>query len=310
MTARLRLIYQKVLGAMPSALSSLVRRCVAAGLGRSKPEALSSDAAAPDEAAPKSSDGTDPFDYVAAETVKLIFKDLTARPHQLLEVRRVREVLARERAHYLLSHGLVKFVASKTEAVAPFALQRNFEAAQTASDLDRPSIMTRAASAIDRVRQEAADMDVLSIGPRSEIEIFALLAAGFSKSRIRAVDLFSYSPFVQLGDMHALPFADNAFDIVFIGWVLTYSRDHQRATREIIRVCRDKAIVVVAGDYCDDTIDDPAFKGQRQYLRSCDQILSLFSGHVRRIYFRHDPDPPKVWTVMTVFEMEKCSLVT
>lgn len=310
MTATLRLIYQSVLGGMPPALSALVRRCVAAGFGRSKFRAPPSDAVVTDGAPPKSTDGTDPFDYVAPETVKLIFKDLTARPHQLLEVRAVREVLARERAHYLLSHGLVKFVASKTEAVAPFAVQRNFEVAQMASDLDRPSIMTRVASAIDRVRQEAADMDALSIGPRSEIEIFALLAAGFSKSRIRAVDLFSYSPFVQLGDMHALPFADNAFDIVFIGWVLTYSRDHQRAAREIIRVCRDKAIVVVAGDYCDETIDDPAFKGQRMYLRSCDQILSLFSGNVRRIYFRHDPEPPKVWMVMTVFEMEKCAPAT
>jgi len=250
-------------------------------------------------------DGTDPFDFVAPETVKQIFDDLAAHPHDLLQIRGVRQVLARERAKHFMARGQIKSLENTGDEVASFALQHNIDAAKSAPDLDRPSLLAHAACAIDRVRLDAADMDVLSIGPRSEIEIFALLAAGFSKAKIRAVDLFSYSPLVELGDMHALPFPDNSFDILFIGWVLTYSRNHQLAAREILRVCRDKAIVVLAGDYCDDNIDNPAFKNKRMYVKSCDQLLSLFQGHVGRVYFRHEPDPPKVWMVMTVFEAVK-----
>jgi SAM-dependent methyltransferase len=252
-----------------------------------------------------SPDGTDPYDFITPETLTRIFDDLAAHPEQLLQVRGVRQILARERARYFMSHGHIRSLEKSSEAVAGFALQRNMDAAKTAPDLDRPILMANAAAAIDRVRQDAAEMDALSIGPRSEIEIFGLLAAGFSKARIRAVDLFSYSPLVGLGDMHALPFPDNSFDIVFVGWVLTYSRDHRLVASEILRVCRDRAIVVLAGDYCDAAIDDPAFRNKRMYVTSCDQLLSLFEGHVRRVYFRHESEPPKVWMVMTVFDIAK-----
>ena len=66
--------------------------------------------------------------------------------------------------------------------------------------LDRPMLMANVVSSLARVQQRIDKLDVLSIGPRSEIEIFGLIGAGFSPDRIRAVDLFSYSPFVEIGD--------------------------------------------------------------------------------------------------------------
>jgi SAM-dependent methyltransferase len=146
---------------------------------------------------------------------------------------------------------------------------------------------------------------VLSIGPRSEIEIFTLMSAGFSRDRIRALDLFSYSPYVETGDMHAMPYPDCSFDIVFLGWVLSYSRDQAQAAREILRVCRDRAIVVLAGDYSDEHRENRTFNNENTHMKSCDQLLALFSGHVGNVYFRHDPDPPHVFMVMTVFEVRK-----
>jgi SAM-dependent methyltransferase len=327
MMITLRSIRQGVLATLPSPLSALVQRGTSALLTPFKPRSIApappiSEAITPSIAPPQTisdeitqstpsktepsmPDGTDPFDFVSSEAMTQIFHNLSAYPHQLLQVSEVRQVLARERAKHFMEHGDIKRLENSSDAVASFTLQRNIDAAKTAADFDRPSLMAHAASALERVRQDAAHMDVLSIGPRSEIEIFALLAAGFSKAKIRAVDLFSYSPLVGLGDMHALPFPDNSFDIVFIGWVMTYSRDHLLVAREILRVCRDKAIVVLAGDYCDDSIDDPAFRNKRMYMKSCDQLLSLFEGYVGRVYFRHEPDPPKVWMVMTVFEVAK-----
>jgi len=254
---------------------------------------------------PEVIDGLDPFHFVARETVSSILNSLAERPLELLQIQRVREIVAKERAQHLLSQDDVRNVDNMSAAIAPFTVTRNLDAARSAPGLDRPSIMTSAATAIERVRRDAPKLDVLSIGPRSEIEIFALLAAGFSQNKIRAIDLFSYSPLVQLGDMHAIPFPDNSFDIVFVGWVMTYSRDHQLVAREIARVARDKAIIVLAGDYCDETIDHPDFAGKRQYMSSCDQLLSLFPENIGRVYFRHDASPPDVWMVMTVFELKK-----
>ena len=45
---------------------------------------------------------------------------------------------------------------------------------------DRPMLMTNVVASLGRVQQNIGALDVLSIGPRSEIEIFGLIGAGFS----------------------------------------------------------------------------------------------------------------------------------
>jgi hypothetical protein len=97
----LRLMYRHVLDVMPSSLSSLVRRCVSASnsLFRSR----STVPIAPNYSVAGVPEGTNPFDFVNPETLKLIFDNLTANPEQLLQIGRVREIIARERAEHLLS---------------------------------------------------------------------------------------------------------------------------------------------------------------------------------------------------------------
>jgi hypothetical protein len=250
-------------------------------------------------------DPTDPFSFVSESALLELEEGLKHHRNELLQVRWVRQVLARERAKHLLAHGELRQVEQAGQYVAFNTIDYNIEGARTAADLDRPMIMTNVVSAIDRVRQKIEKIEVLSVGPRSEIEIFGMMAAGFSKDRIKAVDLFSYSPYVDVGDMHALPYPDNGFDVVMLGWVLSYSRNQSRVVEEVLRVCRDRAIVVLAGDYSDETRDLPMFRNEVTFMQSCDQLLALFSGHVGRIYFRHDPEPPNVWMVMTAFEVRK-----
>ncbi len=36
---------------------------------------------------------------------------------------------------------------------------------------------------------------------------------------IRGLDLFSCSPRIDVGDMHDMRYADNSFDVIFLGWV-------------------------------------------------------------------------------------------
>jgi hypothetical protein len=69
--------------------------------------------------------------------------------------------------------------------------------------------------------------------------------------------------------------------------------------------CRDRAIIVIAGDYSDDTRDRSTFDNDTTHMQSTGQILDLFSGHVGKVYFRHEPELPDYKMVMTVFELNK-----
>ena len=132
-----------------------------------------------------------------------------------------------------------------------------------------------------------------------------MIAAGFHPDRIKAVDLFSYSPYVEVGDMHALPCVANSFDVIFLGWVLSYSKDRLLNAKEIIRVGRDRAVIVIAGDYSDDARDRRTFRNECTHMQSCDQLLALFGDQVGKVYFDHDPELQDVAMVMTVFELTK-----
>jgi len=180
-----------------------------------------------------------PFDGLSWRGEREMRRLLRRRPWVLFEISGVRQILARERLAAFLSTQRVARLAQNPERAAHAALEYNLEALMTSSDLDRPLSLIRPITSIGRVARDAATLKVLSIGPRSEIEMFALLASGFAPENITGLDLFSYSPFVDVGDMHALPYADNSFDIVLLGWVLAYSTDTAAAAREVYRVARD-----------------------------------------------------------------------
>lgn len=251
-------------------------------------------------------DPKDPFCYVSDEALRYLdecFRGYHRR--ELLQIRLVRQVIARERMKQLVSQDAIRRYGGDVAAVATNTIDYNIDGAISAADLDRPSVMFDVVRAIGRVNSNIDKLDVLSIGPRSEIEIFGMMAAGFHPDRIKAVDLFSYSPYVEIGDMHRLPFPDRSFDIIFLGWVLSYSRDQPAVVRELMRVGRDRTIIVLAGDYSDDSRDRPTFENDTTHMQNCDQLLALFGNHVGKVYFRHDPELPEVAMVMTVFEIKK-----
>ena len=94
---------------------------------------------------------------------------------------------------------------------------------------------------------------ILSIGPRTEGEIFNIISKGFLKKNITSIDLQTYSPLIQLGDMHEMNFDSNTFDLVLCGWVMTYSYNRQKAINEIIRVCKNDAIVCIGSSFHKET---------------------------------------------------------
>jgi hypothetical protein len=247
-----------------------------------------------------------PFDGISWRGERELWRDLRRNPWQLLDVPRVREILARERLATYLKNHTVRALKGDPEKAAHDALAYNLEAlTQGASGLDRPITLFRPLMSIGRVAREVASMKVLAIGPRSEIEIFSLLACGFREYNISAVDLFSYSPFVDVGDMHALPYPENSFDVVTLAWVLPYSRDLATVGKEVSRVARNGAIIAVATDYNDATTVNPRFAGTSSHIQTCQQIFDMFPGQARTVYFQHEPDERRDQLVMTIFALQR-----
>ena len=94
-------------------------------------------------------------------------------------------------------------------------------------------------------KSDYKNLKILSIGPRSEGEIFLLYANGFKLQNISAVDLFSYSPLITLGDMHSLKYKENTFDIVLMGWCLAYSNNKKKVLLEVNRVLKKTSSVII-----------------------------------------------------------------
>ena len=166
---------------------------------------------------------------------------------------------------------------------------RNFE--NYSHTLERPQVLIDVLTSIYYIYQNRTSLKVLCVGPRTEAEFLMLLAEDFSPDNIRGLDLISYSDYVDVGDMHHMPYDDNSFDIVFLGWVLTYSKDLQRVADECVRVAKPGGYIAVGveslaardntelyGVTMDDVIT----------IRSTDEILELFKNHIHAVPFRHD----------------------
>lgn len=92
-------------------------------------------------------------------------------------------------------------------------------------------------------------LKVLSVGPRTESEIFCLIGNGFRKENICSIDLQSYSSLIDTGDIHAINFNDNTFDVIICGWTIAYSFNKVLAASELIRVAKDDSIISISGTY-------------------------------------------------------------
>jgi SAM-dependent methyltransferase len=142
--------------------------------------------------------------------------------------------------------------------------------------LRRTNILLRTLSSIETLAPESA---ILVIGPRTEDDLLHLSAYGFSN--VRGFDLISYSPLIDVGDMHQLPYADSSFDAVLYGWVLAYSDDPERAAREGIRVVKNGGIIGIGAEHYPSNPPDTPFD-------TAEKHLDLFRGHVKQVFFIHD----------------------
>jgi SAM-dependent methyltransferase len=176
--------------------------------------------------------------------------------------------------------------------------------------VNRSHLLVRPLSVIEAL---PVDARVLSIGPRTEGELFNLAAHGFMWQHIIGLDLISYSPRVELGDMHATRHPDGSFDSVILGWVLAYSEDPAMAAREVLRITRDGGVVAVGVEYSPQSQDDVIravgyLPGALHRIASCDEILACFGDAVDHVYYRHTVAPLQrgaVGALCVIFSVRK-----
>lgn len=157
---------------------------------------------------------------------------------------------------------------------------------------ERLQHIIRPLMAIEDVNHRLPELKTLSIGPRSESELLLIAGYGFTWSNIRGLDLFSYCPRIDVGDMHNMPYEDNAFDVVFLGWVLTYSENPERALKEIVRVIKPGGYIAFGNGY-DSTLKNGEvqaeyYVGARYRENSLDDLLEPIKENIDTMFFRHD----------------------
>lgn len=122
-------------------------------------------------------------------------------------------------------------------------------------------------SAVGTARRVKDYDKLLSLGPRFESELFGYRALGYKKKQIYALDTFSYSKQISMGNMHSMEYSDEAFDIVVGGWILAYSEDPALAMKEIFRVTKRGGLAVLTWDLASE-IDNYSQNFDELYLPS------------------------------------------
>ncbi|MBX7200320.1 MAG: class I SAM-dependent methyltransferase [Rhodospirillaceae bacterium] len=159
-------------------------------------------------------------------------------------------------------------------------------------------------SSIHDVFTGAVNMKVLSIGPRTEMELLHLVGIGFLPGNITGLDLISTSPWIDLGDMHAMPYPDTAFDVVISGWVLAYSKNPQKAVDEMLRVVKPGGIVAIGVTYNPDAAEieykNEGDRIQGRIFRRVAELTAMIGPRLGPIYFQHEPEADEKLPVMLI----------
>ena len=120
---------------------------------------------------------------------------------------------------------------------------------------------------------------VLSVGPRNEGELFFIKSMGFRWHNIFALDLLSYSPKIQLGDIHKTNYEENTFNVIFCGWVLRYSDNFEKILKEMLRIAKNGAVISIGFTYYSDRF---------RKLYTTDQIIQFYKKNISNVYFNFD----------------------
>jgi SAM-dependent methyltransferase len=215
-----------------------------------------------------------------AEDRKIVQACIDESPLSALSIPNVRYAITLSRLHRL-DPGAVRLMGNPTAAVIENAIEHNLKG--LAVCLDRPERLLGILPSMQYVRANLQNLRVLTVGPRSESELFYLISLGFNPENIRGLDLISYSSAVDLGDMHDMPYGAAEFDVIALSGCLGYSNDNAQVVREVCRVAKPNAIVAILEEYSPKSnqqmiAEGVLLKTDRPRYKTCEDLLKPFEG--------------------------------
>ena len=139
--------------------------------------------------------------------------------YELLKIDSLRNTYCRIR--YYIFKGRVKISEAYGESVGAYTIKHNMDALQEAAAFGMGNRMALLIFPMAAMLRNKKDAKVLIVGPRTEDDIFWARSLGMRNTR--GFDLFTYSDFIDIGDIHKTTFEDGCFDAVILGWVISYS---------------------------------------------------------------------------------------
>ena len=127
-----------------------------------------------------------------------LFNDAFRLPH-------VRDLLTKDR-FYNMFNSEINFGNSDSITSQTIEHNSDLERMFYSEMSNRPDLISKPLSCLNSVKMNAHNMKVLTIGCRTEAEIFSLVDSGFNINNITGVDLFSYTPMIEIGDVTNLKY--------------------------------------------------------------------------------------------------------
>lgn len=125
---------------------------------------------------------------------------------------------------------------------------------------------------------------VLCVGCRNGLELDAFREGGLRD--VRGIDIFSQRPDIEVMDMHAMTFPDDAFDVVYSSHSLEHSHSLDQVAAELVRVARPGAVLAVEVPvrHKGSAADVVVFEG-------ADHLVRVFGGAIAEVLLREEEPP-------------------
>jgi len=204
---------------------------------------------------------------------------------QLLKFRRIRFLIVKYR--YLFLKKRMKFFDGGSKSIAEKTIRHNLTAFNSDSGfgcgqrmglLIYPVVAHYTFSRIPKAQKK-----VLIVGCRTEDDIFWMKAYGFENTF--GFDLFSYSKYVLVGDIHKTDFESGSFDIVLLGWMIPYTKDPKTVILECRRILKSGGLLGIGIQHVPTEEKDAV----ANTLNSSGDIISLLDETLEhKVLFEYD----------------------
>lgn len=128
---------------------------------------------------------------------------------------------------------------------------------------------------------------ILIVGCRTEDDIYWMRSYGFYHTI--GFDLFSYSNNILVGDIHKTDFENESFDVILLGWMISYSKDPETVIKECRRILKTGGLIGIGIDH-DPNQDGIKIQPPRvNPLNSTTDIISLLDSTIKhKVLFEYD----------------------